>query len=215
MSSGLGLRRRRKKKKPDSGARLVPVEIDGDAELVDRAHVGDGDAPFADMTSDRLEPLIDVHLKGSYNVCRATIEHFREQNEGAYVLFTSTSGNGNQYLSTSGSIAISGNVLSNSSVTLTAAQNVAATGLVSAAHDVTLSATTGSLTIGTAGTTGSGVYAGGNLTSSSGLTNNGNTTSSFNASVFLAIYQGASVLSGSFGGVAEHRTRSRGRRAHP
>jgi hypothetical protein len=31
MSSGLGLRRRRKKKKPDSGARLVPLEIDGHA----------------------------------------------------------------------------------------------------------------------------------------------------------------------------------------
>ena len=35
---------------------------------------------------------IDVHLNGAYNVCRATIEHFREQQDGAYVLFTSTSG---------------------------------------------------------------------------------------------------------------------------
>jgi hypothetical protein len=31
MSSGLGLGRRRKKKKPDSGARLVPLDVDGDA----------------------------------------------------------------------------------------------------------------------------------------------------------------------------------------
>ena len=31
MNSGLGLGRRRKKKKPDSGARLVPLEVDGDA----------------------------------------------------------------------------------------------------------------------------------------------------------------------------------------
>jgi NAD(P)-dependent dehydrogenase (short-subunit alcohol dehydrogenase family) len=36
--------------------------------------------------------VIDVHLRGSYNVCRATIEHFRGQQDGAYVLFTSTSG---------------------------------------------------------------------------------------------------------------------------
>jgi len=33
-----------------------------------------------------------VHLRGSFNVCRATIEHFREQQDGAYVLWTSTSG---------------------------------------------------------------------------------------------------------------------------
>jgi hypothetical protein len=31
MKSGLGLRRRRKKRKPDSGARLVPLEVDDDA----------------------------------------------------------------------------------------------------------------------------------------------------------------------------------------
>ena len=31
-------------------------------------------------------------MKGSFNVARATIEHFREQNDGAYVFFTSTSG---------------------------------------------------------------------------------------------------------------------------
>ena len=29
---------------------------------------------------------------GSFNVCRAAINHFREQNEGSFVLFTSTSG---------------------------------------------------------------------------------------------------------------------------
>ena len=36
--------------------------------------------------------MIEVHLRGSFNVCRATIEHFRDQEDGAYVLFTSTSG---------------------------------------------------------------------------------------------------------------------------
>jgi NAD(P)-dependent dehydrogenase (short-subunit alcohol dehydrogenase family) len=39
-----------------------------------------------------LRDAIEVHLRGSYNVCRATVEHFREQQGGAYALFTSTSG---------------------------------------------------------------------------------------------------------------------------
>jgi NAD(P)-dependent dehydrogenase (short-subunit alcohol dehydrogenase family) len=36
--------------------------------------------------------VIDVHLNGAFNVCRASIEYFREQQSGSYVLFTSTSG---------------------------------------------------------------------------------------------------------------------------
>ena len=39
-----------------------------------------------------LHAVIEVHLRGAYNVTRATIEHFRNQGDGAYVLFTSTSG---------------------------------------------------------------------------------------------------------------------------
>lgn len=50
------------------------------------------DAMFHKMTDQDWDKVIEVHLRGSYNVCRATIEHFREQNDGAYVLFTSTSG---------------------------------------------------------------------------------------------------------------------------
>ncbi|HBA42838.1 MAG TPA: 3-hydroxyacyl-CoA dehydrogenase [Alphaproteobacteria bacterium] len=44
------------------------------------------------MDEDDWDAVIDVHLKGSYNVVRASIEHFRDQQDGAYVLFTSTSG---------------------------------------------------------------------------------------------------------------------------
>jgi NAD(P)-dependent dehydrogenase (short-subunit alcohol dehydrogenase family) len=47
---------------------------------------------FHKMPDEDWDVVIAVHLRGSYNVCRATIEHFRNQNEGAYVLFTSTSG---------------------------------------------------------------------------------------------------------------------------
>lgn len=50
------------------------------------------DAMFHKMSWDDWKAVIDVHLHGSFNVCRATIEHFREQQDGAYVLFTSTSG---------------------------------------------------------------------------------------------------------------------------
>lgn len=50
------------------------------------------DTMFHKMTDQDWDLVIDVHLNGAYNVCRATIEHFREQQDGAYVLFTSTSG---------------------------------------------------------------------------------------------------------------------------
>ncbi len=50
------------------------------------------DGMFHKMADEDWDVVVDVHLKGSYNVCRATIDHFRNQNEGAYVLFTSTSG---------------------------------------------------------------------------------------------------------------------------
>ncbi len=50
------------------------------------------DGMFHKMPDEDWDVVIDVHLRGSYNVCRASIEHFRNQNDGAYVLFTSTSG---------------------------------------------------------------------------------------------------------------------------
>jgi NAD(P)-dependent dehydrogenase (short-subunit alcohol dehydrogenase family) len=50
------------------------------------------DVMFHKMSEDDWDRVIDVHLRGSFNVARATIEHFRDQNDGAYVFFTSTSG---------------------------------------------------------------------------------------------------------------------------
>lgn len=50
------------------------------------------DTMFHKMTDHDWDSVIEVHLHGSYNVCRAAIAHFREQNEGSFVLFTSTSG---------------------------------------------------------------------------------------------------------------------------
>lgn len=50
------------------------------------------DTMFHKMTDHDWDSVIEVHLQGSYNVCRAAINHFREQSEGSFVLFTSTSG---------------------------------------------------------------------------------------------------------------------------
>jgi len=50
------------------------------------------DGMFHKMAPENWQAVIDVHLHGAFNVCRATIEHFREQQDGAYALFTSTSG---------------------------------------------------------------------------------------------------------------------------
>jgi NAD(P)-dependent dehydrogenase (short-subunit alcohol dehydrogenase family) len=50
------------------------------------------DGMFHKMSEDDWDAVIAVHLRGTFNVCRASIELFREQQDGAYVLFTSTSG---------------------------------------------------------------------------------------------------------------------------
>ncbi len=50
------------------------------------------DGMFHKMSWEDWKSVIDVHLHGSFNVTRATIELFREQQAGSYVLFTSTSG---------------------------------------------------------------------------------------------------------------------------
>ncbi|MEM9054461.1 MAG: SDR family NAD(P)-dependent oxidoreductase [Pseudomonadota bacterium] len=50
------------------------------------------DGMFHKMSEDDWKAVIDVHLHGSFNVTRAAVEHFREQEDGSFVLFTSTSG---------------------------------------------------------------------------------------------------------------------------
>ena len=50
------------------------------------------DGMFHKMSDADWDAVIEVHLRGAYNVTRASIEHFRTQGEGSYVLFTSTSG---------------------------------------------------------------------------------------------------------------------------
>ena len=50
------------------------------------------DRIFHQMTPDEWDAVIQVHLKGSFNMSRAAITHFREQKSGAFVHMTSTSG---------------------------------------------------------------------------------------------------------------------------
>jgi NAD(P)-dependent dehydrogenase (short-subunit alcohol dehydrogenase family) len=50
------------------------------------------DGMFHKTSDADWDAVIAVHLRGAYNVARATVEHFRAQGDGAYVLFTSTSG---------------------------------------------------------------------------------------------------------------------------
>jgi NAD(P)-dependent dehydrogenase (short-subunit alcohol dehydrogenase family) len=50
------------------------------------------DRIFHKMTQEDWDSVVEVHLRGSFNVCRASIGHFRDRREGAYVLFTSGAG---------------------------------------------------------------------------------------------------------------------------
>ena len=50
------------------------------------------DTMFHKMGEDDWDAVISVHLKGSFNVARASVEYFRDREDGNYVMFTSTSG---------------------------------------------------------------------------------------------------------------------------
>jgi NAD(P)-dependent dehydrogenase (short-subunit alcohol dehydrogenase family) len=50
------------------------------------------DAMFHKMDPADWDAVVDVHLGGAFNICRAAVGHFRDQGEGAFVLFASTSG---------------------------------------------------------------------------------------------------------------------------
>jgi NAD(P)-dependent dehydrogenase (short-subunit alcohol dehydrogenase family) len=50
------------------------------------------DAPFEDITADRLDPLIDVHLKGAFNVSRPAWKLMRENGYGRILNTCSAAG---------------------------------------------------------------------------------------------------------------------------
>ena len=50
------------------------------------------DGMFHKMSGENWDAVIDVHLRGAFNVSRAAVEHFREKGGGAFIHFTSTTG---------------------------------------------------------------------------------------------------------------------------
>jgi NAD(P)-dependent dehydrogenase (short-subunit alcohol dehydrogenase family) len=50
------------------------------------------DAMFHKMSEEDWDVVVEVHLRGAFNVSRAAVEHFRNRASGAFVHFTSTSG---------------------------------------------------------------------------------------------------------------------------
>ena len=50
------------------------------------------DGMFHKMSEANWDAVIEVHLRGAFNLARATVERFREQGHGSFVHFGSTSG---------------------------------------------------------------------------------------------------------------------------
>ncbi|MAK60088.1 MAG: 3-hydroxyacyl-CoA dehydrogenase [Ponticaulis sp.] len=50
------------------------------------------DTMFHKMSEADWDAVVAVHLRGSFNVARASVEYFRDKEAGNYVFFTSTSG---------------------------------------------------------------------------------------------------------------------------
>jgi NAD(P)-dependent dehydrogenase (short-subunit alcohol dehydrogenase family) len=78
----------------DSAHRIVQCALDSFGRVdgvVNNAGIL-RDAIFHKSTEEDFDLVIKVHLKGSYNMSRACAPHFREQQGGALVHMTSTSG---------------------------------------------------------------------------------------------------------------------------
>src|SRR5215204_2779031 len=79
---------------PEGGKAIVQSALDsfgGVHIIVNNAGIL-RDASFKNMDRDKLEPVLDVHLKGSFYVTQPAWEHFRAQNYGRIVNTSSAAG---------------------------------------------------------------------------------------------------------------------------
>ena len=79
---------------PDGAARMVQQAVDEFGRIDAVINVAGilRDNYFHKMELEQWRGVIDVHLNGTYLVSRAAMNHFRAQESGAFVHFTSTSG---------------------------------------------------------------------------------------------------------------------------
>lgn len=79
---------------PEGARRMVATAVDSFGRIDAVVNVAGilRDAYFHKMSDAEWRAVIDVHLHGTYLVSRAAMEHFRAQESGAFVHFTSTSG---------------------------------------------------------------------------------------------------------------------------
>ncbi len=79
---------------PQGGQAIIDTALDAWGRvdiLINNAGIV-GDAPFQDMTAERFEPLLDVHLRGAFHVTRPAWKVMREQGYGRILNTTSAVG---------------------------------------------------------------------------------------------------------------------------
>lgn len=79
---------------PEGGQAIVDTALNewGRVDIVINNAGIVGDAPFEDMTAERLEPLLDVHLKGAFYVTRPAWKVMRERGYGRILNTCSAAG---------------------------------------------------------------------------------------------------------------------------
>src|ERR1700754_2612700 len=79
---------------PEGGAAIIRTALDtwGRVDIVINNAGIVRDAPFEEMTADRFEPLLDVHLRGAFHVTRPAWKVMRERGYGRILNTTSAAG---------------------------------------------------------------------------------------------------------------------------
>ncbi|MCV7330169.1 SDR family NAD(P)-dependent oxidoreductase [Mycobacterium cookii] len=80
--------------RPEGGQAIVDAAVDawGRVDIVINNAGIVRDAPFEDITADRLDPLLDVHLRGAFYVTRPAWKVMREQQYGRILNTCSAAG---------------------------------------------------------------------------------------------------------------------------